>query len=226
MRKLFFWILLFTILETSLWAKYFYAQGPKDKKVIALTFDDGPGPWTLPILDLLDQTQVKATFFMSGDQVAIRPKIAKAVKERGHEIGDHTYSHMNFYAYEKKFGLEKTKEKISEEIQKSKLIIESTLGIKLTLCRMPHGYNKPWMGELANKFKYTFINWTFGEDWHKIPQEQMVKDYIKQIQPGAILLFHDGGKNRKKTLEMLPPIIEEAKKKGYTLVPVGELIGN
>ena len=224
MKKLFSWILLFFMMATPLWSKYFYAQGPKDKKAIAFTFDDGPGKWTIPILDILDKEGVKATFFMNGDQVAIRPKIAQAVKERGHEIGDHTYSHMNFYAYEKKFGLEKTKEKISEEIQKSKLIIESTIKSKLTICRMPHGYNRSWMEEIAKKFNTTFINWTFGEDWHKIPQDQMIKDYTKAIHPGAILLFHDGGKNRKKTLDSLPPIIQAAQKKGYTIVPVSELI--
>src|SRR3989338_6449032 len=78
----------------------FYTDGLKTKKTIALTFDDGPGTFTPMVLDILDQYKIKATFFMNGDQVQIRPQIAKEVIRRGHEVGDHTWSHMNFYAYE------------------------------------------------------------------------------------------------------------------------------
>ncbi len=224
MKRIIYLITLFFMMGNSLSANFFYAQGPKEKKAIALTFDDGPGPWTTPILDILDKEGVKGTFFMNGDQVAMRPKIAKMVQEKGHAIGDHTYSHMNFYAYEKKNGLEKTKEKISEEIEKSKSILEKVLGKKITLCRMPHGYNKLWLEELSKKFNYTFINWTFGEDWQPVSQEKMAQEYIQQIKPGAILLFHDGGKNRKKTQLSLPAIIQAAKNKGYQIVTVSELL--
>ncbi|MBI3013165.1 MAG: polysaccharide deacetylase family protein [Elusimicrobia bacterium] len=191
---------------------------------MALTFDDGPGEWTRPVLDLLDRYGIKATFFMNGDQVQMRPQIAKEVAKRGHEVGEHTYSHKNFYSLEKRLGVEKTKQAIQEEMSQSKEILLKTLGFEPKLCRMPHGYLRPWLGEVAKGFNYTLVNWTFGEDWLPIPKEKMAADYIRQIRPGAILLFHDGGKKRNKTLEILPLIIEEAKKKGLSLVTVSEII--
>lgn len=203
----------------------FHSDGSPQKQQIALTFDDGPGgTFTTKVLEVLDQHQVKATFFMNGDQVMIRPQIAKEVAAKGHEIADHTYSHANFYAYFKKNGMEKTREKALDEMKKSKAAIEKHLGVTPKLCRMPNGFHKPWMKEVAKEQGYALVNWTFGEDWLNIPQEKMTADYLKHVRPGAILLFHDGGNRREKTVAMLPLIIEEAKKKNLEIVTVGELL--
>ena len=202
----------------------FHADGNKHKQAVALTFDDGPGIYTRQILDILDQYHVKATFFMNGDQAAIRPQIAQEVLKRGHEIGDHTYSHVNFYAYEKKNGLEKTKEKIRDEIRKSKSIIEKTTGISLQICRMPNGYNRSWLGAVAKEFNYVLVNWTFGEDWTNVSEQKMSQDYIAHLRPGSILLMHDGGKNRKKTVDDLPKIIQAAKDKNLSFLTISEII--
>jgi peptidoglycan/xylan/chitin deacetylase (PgdA/CDA1 family) len=204
----------------------FFADGGKGKAAIALTFDDGPGEFTPRVLEILDRYQVKATFFMNGDQVEKRPEVAREVKKRGHEIGEHTYSHMNFYAYEKKRGVEKTREKIREEMARSKAAIEKTLGLSPRFCRMPHGYHRSWLGGIAKEFGYVLVNWTFGEDWHDIPEEKMTEDYLRQVRKGAILLFHDGGKNREKTLKIVPRVIEAARKKGLALATVGEILSD
>ena len=161
---------------------------------------------------------------MNGDQIDLRPQIAKEVLKRGHEIGDHTYSHINFYAYEKKFGLEKTKTKIREEIVKSRERIVKATGAAPILCRMPHGYNRSWIGGVAKEFGYCLVNWTFGEDWLPIPQEKMESDYIRYLRSGSILLFHDGGKNRKKTISILPVISKRAQDQGFSILKVSEII--
>jgi len=219
--------LLFIFLAFS-WAAVvpgsFQADGPKSKKAIALTFDDGPGLFTAQVLDVLDQYKVKATFFMNGDQVQIRPQMALEVVRRGHQVGDHTWSHRNFYSFEKNHGTEKTRSAVREEIRKSKELIESTLKISLKLCRMPHGYHRPWMKEVAKEYGYALVNWTFGEDWLKISEEKMIEDYLAQVRPGAILLFHDGGKDREKTLKILPKVIEKSRERGLKIVTVGELL--
>lgn len=202
----------------------FFADGNKSKKAIALTFDDGPGEFTPKILEILDRYKIKATFFMNGDQVALRPQLAKEVLKRGHEIGEHTYSHINFYAFEKKSGLEKTKAKIREEIRKSKEMIQKTTGVSPILCRMPHGYHRSWLSEIAREFNYVLVNWTFGEDWQNLSEESMISHYIQHIQPGAILLLHDGGKNRQKTIAALPQIIERARQKNFSFLTVSEMI--
>lgn len=202
----------------------FHADGVKSRKAIALTFDDGPGPFTMRVLDILDQHQVKATFFMNGDQAAIRPEIAKEVLKRGHEIGEHTWSHANFYAYEKKNGVEKTKEKAREEMKLSKRVIEKTLGISPRVCRMPNGFHRSWLKEIAKEFGYGLVNWTFGEDWLSLPEEKMRKDYIAQVRAGSILLFHDGGKDRSKTVNILPQIIQAAQSRGFALQTVSQIL--
>ena len=202
----------------------FYADGPRNKPAIALTFDDGPGEFTLRVLEILDRYKIKATFFMNGDQVEIRPQIAKEVLKRGHEIGDHTYSHVNFYVYGKVHSPDKTKDKIKEEMKRSREVLQKTLGIAPRICRMPHGFHKPWMKGIAKDFGTALVNWTYGEDWKNIPEGEMAEDYIRALKPGAILLFHDGGKNRSKTLNILPKVIEKARAKNLSLVTVSELL--
>lgn len=214
----------FSFLYAAVVPGSFQADGPKTKKAVALTFDDGPGLFTGQVLDVLDQYKVKATFFMNGDQVHVRPQMAQDVVKRGHEVGDHTWSHTNFYHFEKKNGMEKTREAIREEIRKSKELIESTLKISLKLCRMPHGYHRPWMKEVAKEYGYALVNWTFGEDWLKITEEKMAEEYLYKVRPGAILLFHDGGKGREKTVKIVPKVIEKARERGLKVVTVSELL--
>lgn len=202
----------------------FQADGPKTKRAVSLTFDDGPGENTRKVMDILEKQGVKATFFMNGDQVAIRPAIAKEVLSRGHEIADHTYSHANFYAFEKKQGADKTRELARSEMKKSREAIEKATGFSPVLCRMPNGYHRPWLKDVAKEFNYALVNWTFGQDWLNVPEEKMAEGYVKALRPGSILLFHDGGRNRQKTLNILPKVIAEAQKKNLAIVPVGELL--
>jgi len=202
----------------------FHADGPKSKKAIALTFDDGPGPYTTRILEVLAKHNVKATFFMSSEQVKYRKKLARKVAAEGHEIGDHTWGHVNFSEYEKLHGVEKTRHEVRRRITKSKGIIEETLEIKIRLCRMPHGYHRAWLKDVAGDFGYALVNWSFGEDWHKIPEEKMTADYLSAVKPGAILLFHDGGVRRDKTINIVDKVIENAREKGLQVIPAGELL--
>lgn len=197
----------------------FFSDGPA-KNEIALTFDDGPGPSTEKILDILKRYEIKATFFMEGSQMDIRPAIARKVISEGNEVGSHLYSHPNFYYY-KKQDFEKL---MSEEIEKTEKTFEKTGFSRTNLIRMPHGYVKPWVKEIAKQKGYVLINWTFGCDWKKMPADELAEVYINKIRPGAIFLMHDGGKNRQALLEALPKIIEEIKKRGYKLVTVSELL--
>ena len=217
-------LMSFSFLWAAVVPGTFQADGPRTKKAIALTFDDGPGLFTERVLELLDKHKVKATFFMNGDQVRLRPQLAREVAKRVHEVGDHTWSHMNFYAFEKKNGVEKTREKAREEIRKSKIEIEKTCGVKATILRMPNGYQRPWMKAVAKEFGYALVNWTFGEDWLKMPEEKMTAEYLAQVRPGAIFLFHDGGKGREKTLNIVPKLIEKAREKGLAVVTVSGLL--
>ncbi|MCX5778370.1 MAG: polysaccharide deacetylase family protein [Elusimicrobia bacterium] len=199
----------------------FYAQGSGDKKIVALSFDDGPGPYTARVLAILKEHAVQATFFMEGQQAQSRPQFVAAVKDGGHEIGNHTYSHINYYAYKK----QDKEQVLTREILQAEQAIMRTTGVKPHLLRMPNGYSKGWARELVAQQGYEMVNWSFGCDWKKIPAAELYAVYAKNIHPGAIFLMHDGGKNRQTTVDMLPKLIDEIKRQGYDIVTVGQLLG-
>ncbi|MDR3306091.1 MAG: polysaccharide deacetylase family protein [Endomicrobium sp.] len=200
-------------------AKIFYANGSPDIKKVALTFDDGPGKATKRILEILKEKNVKATFFMLGVRVENDTETAKDVIAAGHEIGSHTYGHVNFYAY-------KSADKINKmeiEILQAKKIIKDKLGIDAYLMRFPYGYSKPEGLEVARKQGYYVINWSFGMDWENVSAREMRKRYKQAVKNGAIFLMHDLPKN-DKILSFLGDFIEEIRAEGYEIVTVSELL--
>lgn len=215
----------------------FFASGPTDKKQIALTFDDGPGPHTPRFLELLKEQNVRATFFFSGDQVSIRPAIAKQVADAGHEIGDHTWSHVNYAkrlkAIQEEMGappaspeaIAEAKEELLADMRRSQQAIQKATGRTASVCRMPHGIDRSWIKEIAKQAGVVLVNWTFGEDWITKPEEELIAAYTKAIKPGAILLFHDGGSKRDASLRIAEAVVRAAREQGYEIVPVGQLIG-
>ena len=198
----------------------FFANGPRNKKELAFTFDDGPGNYTAQVLTVLKKYNVKATFFMEGDQVEIRPKIAKMVFDDGHEVFSHSYSHPNFYFYKK----DDYRQQLSKEIDKAEKLIIGVTGKKPYVLRMPYGYVRAWVKEVAKEKGYFLVNWTFGCDWKKMNSDQLAQAYIKNIGSGAIFLMHDGGKFRQPTVDALPKIIEEIQKRGFKIIPVAEML--
>jgi peptidoglycan/xylan/chitin deacetylase (PgdA/CDA1 family) len=198
----------------------FVASGPHDKKVVAISFDDGPGGDTDKILALLRQHRARATFFMLGQDAATIPATAKMVAEQGHEVGSHLYSHPNFYAYKKP----DFEDFFRREIDRSEKVFTNIFGKKPSLMRIPHGYVRSWVRTIAREHNYVLVNWTFGCDWEKMTQEQLADAYIKHITPGAIFLMHDGGKTRPRTVYALGKLLEALEAKGYSVVPVGEII--
>jgi peptidoglycan/xylan/chitin deacetylase (PgdA/CDA1 family) len=158
---------------------------------------------------------------MEGQQAQYRPKLAAAVRDGGHEIGNHTYSHINYYAYKKP-----DKEQVLErELREASQYIAQATGVKPHLLRMPNGYAKAWARELAAKQGYVMINWSFGCDWKKMSSAALYDVYAKNIHPGAIFLMHDGGSNRQSTYEALPKLIDEIKRQGYEIVTISQLLG-
>ncbi|MBV9080842.1 MAG: polysaccharide deacetylase family protein [Elusimicrobia bacterium] len=215
----------------------FVTSGPTGAKRIALTFDDGPGPYTEKVMALLDKYNVKATFFMLGEEVQYRGKLAKEVLSRGHEIGSHTFDHKNYLqvyrGIEKKLGgkpaaaqaAEQAKAQLAGEMKKSRQIIEGATGIHLEMLRMPHGVDRPWVKQAAKESGFVLVNWTYGADWLNKSEAELEPGYLKAIKPGAILLLHDGGSHRDKTLVITEAVLKAAKEKGYEVVPLSALIG-
>jgi len=191
---------------------------PTDK-VVALTFDDGPGPKnTAQVLEILKKNNIKATFFMVGEMVQAFPKIAKQVADDGHVIGNHTWHHW----YRRMDTATAAK-----EIDRTADIIYKTTGEKTTLFRPPGGYLNNGLVAYAKNNHYAVMMWSgeSGDAERRSPQVPgMVKNVIKGTKPGGIILMHDGGGNRAKTVKALPQMIADLKAEGYRFVTIPELL--
>jgi len=198
--------------ETFLW------KVDTKEKVVFLTFDDGPGKYTEDILKLLKKYNIKATFFMLGETVKYYPETVKKVYKEGHTIASHTYYHNNYYQLQKKLSIDKCKKKLDEELKMTENEINKILPqVKIKFLRMPNGYYRSWVKDVVKKYGYKIVNWTFGCDWYNYTEKEMFEKYKNALQPGCIYLFHDGGKNRTKTINVLQQVIEYCIAKGYKI---------
>ncbi len=190
-----------------------------NEKVIALTFDDGPSPKnTAQVLAILQKHHVKATFFMIGQMVKYFPQVAKQVAADGDVIGNHTWHHSYRHV---------DVVTAANELNTTADIIYQTTGVKTTLFRPPGGFLNNGLADYAKSQKYTLIMWSevSGDAERPSPQvSKMVNNVLKNAKPGAIVLMHDGGGNRSRTVQALPQIIDGLKAQGYRFVTIPELL--
>lgn len=182
-------------------------------KLIALTFDDGPNGQMMPaFLDYLKEENVKATFFVIGNFVATYKNVVKRAYDEGHEIGNHSYSHVDL--------TELTKDQMLAEVEKCQVEVELVTGERPKFFRPPFLKVNDLMNEnidLPYASGYTINDGTEGT----IADDRYYKT-ITQAHDGAIMLLHCGSHN-DETLEALKKIIPELRAKGYEFVTVSEL---
>jgi peptidoglycan-N-acetylglucosamine deacetylase len=197
----------------------YQAKLKPNQKVIALTFDDGPEPKnTGKVLDILRQNHIKATFFMVGQMVQTYPQLAKKVVSDGHSVGNHTWHH--WYR-----PMDATT--AASEVNRTADIIYKTTGAKTALFRPPGGYLNNGLAAYAKNHQQAVMMWSVvsGDADRRQPQApRLVKNVLKGAKPGAIVLMHDGGGNRTKTVKALPQIISGLKAQGYRFVTLPELL--
>lgn len=186
------------------------------EKAIALTFDDGPWPTsTDQILEVLKQNNIKATFFWVGRYLQTYPEIGKKVAAAGHAIGNHTWNHQ-YFKY--------NQDTASREIDRTSALIEKLTGIKTSMFRPPAGILNNGLVDYAQKQKYVAVMWSVDSmDW-RTSTPSVLDNVLNQASAGGIVLMHDGGGNRSKTVEALPKMIAELRKRGYKFVTVPELL--
>jgi cellulose synthase/poly-beta-1,6-N-acetylglucosamine synthase-like glycosyltransferase/peptidoglycan/xylan/chitin deacetylase (PgdA/CDA1 family)/spore germination protein YaaH len=207
--------------------------------LIALTFDDGPDAnWTPRILDILKQENVPATFFIIGENGQANPALVRRIVGEGHDLGNHTYTHPN---------MGEIPGRISDlELNATERLIESLTGRSTRLFRPPYfGDAEPQTPEevepvvRAEQFGYITVglridpdDWKLREDDGRLKTaDDIVGETIKgamETNPdarGEIVLLHDGGGDRSRTVEALPRIIKELRARGYRFVTVSELAG-
>lgn len=187
------------------------------KKIVALTFDDGPDPrYTPEILNILKKNKIKATFFDIGSKMKQYPLIVKRQVKEGHLIGNHTYTHPDLIVES-----EKT---VYKELEETEKIIENETGLRTYLFRPPKGLLDSNIFNSVQNLGYKIILWGVGVENHslKTPQ-QLANRVIANTYPGTIILAHDGRLDRTKTVAAVKIIISKLKKKGYKFVTLKEM---
>lgn len=191
---------------------------PTDQKAVAFTFDDGPNPqYTPQVLDIFRQASGKATFFMLGNPMEKYPEIVQAVHEQGHEIGNHTYSHSFLTKLEEQECL--------DEILKMQALITETTGSKPAVLRPPYFDCNEKVAALAGSLDYMLIGAVNGgaRDWEQPGVQHIIDATLEQVEPGSILLFHDGFGDRSHTIEAVRQLVKTLSGDGYQLVTVSTL---
>jgi peptidoglycan/xylan/chitin deacetylase (PgdA/CDA1 family) len=193
------------------------AKLPPEKKVIALTFDDGPWPnTTAKVLDILKKNRIKSTFFVVGQNVKNYPDLTKQIVADGHIIANHTwhhwYHHMNAQA-------------AAYEVANTGDIIYQTTGVRTSLFRPPGGIMNNGVAAYAKNNKYAVIMWSADSmDYSRPAVPRLMNNIFREAKPGGIVLMHDGGGDRSHTVKALPEIISRFRKQGYEFVTVPELL--
>lgn len=187
-----------------------------NKKVIALTFDDAPTEYVKDVLQILDEKNVKATFFVIGQQIEKYPDTTKEIVQKGHELGNHSYSHKRMVLKWPKF--------IDDEIKKTnKLIKDSGYSGEIHF-RPPNGkklFFLPWY--LANHNMKT-IMWDVEPDTYGDSEEFLINYVVENSNPGSIILMHPFCQSCQNDRNALGKIIDKLQSKGYQFVTISELL--
>ena len=220
----------YLIPQSQVFGKVYYKASPQ-KKVVALTFDDGPSePYTSEILDVLKKRNVTATFFIIGSNAEIYQNTLKRIVAEGHVIGDHTYSHLEPHAI--------TTQGCHDAVRAQAAIYNIT-GLKTKLYRPPFGRKTPWEINCIKKHGMNEIMWTtprllighqteFGTD----SSDAIANTIINKAKPGDILLLHDSFGtchdtalcSKEKVVRATEKVVTSLQEQGYTFVTIPELL--
>jgi peptidoglycan/xylan/chitin deacetylase (PgdA/CDA1 family) len=203
------------------------------QKVIALTFDDGPGEYTPEVLALLGRYGIKATFFLLGQNVAAAPDTARAIVRAGHAIGNHTFSHPRLSRV--------SLLRVAGELRQCQRMIRQVTGTRPHIMRPPQAAQTLGSYVVARMLGYTTVHWSAsGDDWLDDPAAVIAERVLRKATPGGIILLHDSlqplatageaepeyerRRDRTPTITALPIIIQQLQREGYQFVTIPQLL--
>ena len=189
-------------------------RGNQQKPMVALLINVAWGNEYIPeILKVLNDHQTKATFFLDGSWVKKNPDLVTLIKEEGHEIGNHAYSHPNLK--------QRSKDETMEELKKTNDVIKETIDVKPKWFAPPSGSFNPVTVHVADQLDMKTILWTVDTvDWKKPSPSEMVRRVVLKVDNGSMVLMHP----TKPVAEGLKTMISDIKEKGYQLGTVSDLI--
>lgn len=193
-------------------AAHIQGNAQEEKKKVALTFDDGPHPqYTPEMLDVLQTCNVKATFFLLGQEVERYPEIVKQIQEGGHLIGNHSYKHEQLSKL--------TMEQACAQVSRTNELICDITGTYPSYVRPPFG---DWHEKLDCQVNMVEVLWDVDTlDWSSQNHADIVNKVLKNVQENDIILMHDG---YETSVTAAKEIIETLQKQGYEFVTVDEIL--
>jgi peptidoglycan/xylan/chitin deacetylase (PgdA/CDA1 family) len=196
-------------------------HGPRSRPALALTFDDGPSEGTPAILDILDRHRVPATFFQIGANVDRLPEVARAVKDAGHEIGNHSYSHPLFCFRSPRF--------MEDDLRRAQEAIGHHTSWTPKWFRPPFGVRWFGLGAAQRRLHLAGVMWTvIGYDW-SLGAEEVIERMLRGAAKGAILCLHDGrelqtrpdtGVTQEAVRRLVPMLLDQ----GYRFETISQLL--
>ncbi len=189
-------------------------EAVRREKTVALTFDDGPhGEKTLELLKVLSDDRVKASFFVVGKQVAFNRQVLRRIRDMGHTIANHSYTHPNL--------TELSPAAARDEYAACSELIRDVTGQTPRFCRPPGGRTNAAVERAGREAGLQTVYWTVNSrDYTDLPPEEIARKVAALVRPGGVVLLHGGV---TATIEALPAIIRDLRKKGYRFVTLDEL---
>lgn len=182
-------------------------------KTIALTFDDGPGPYTEKLLDILDKYDAKATFFLIGSKVSARANTLRRMQARGHQLGNHSWSHPELPKL--------SVDQIVGEIDRTNEAIRQATGVKPSILRPPYGAVNGVVLEQLRLRNMSSILWSVDtRDWADRNSQIVCSRAVAGARPGAVILMHD---IHQTSVNAVPCILSSLKQQGYSFVTIQRL---
>jgi peptidoglycan/xylan/chitin deacetylase (PgdA/CDA1 family) len=187
-------------------------RGPSGSRGVAITFDDGPHPrWTPRVLEILRQQGATATFFVVGRKAEEYPEVVRAIVERGHAVGLHSYSHDRLFAL-------RSERRVRDDLERG-------IGHRPALFRPPIGHTNPIVARVADALDLTVVGWTVGgRDGIASAQPGAVAARIERdLRDGAIVLLHDSperGDREPAAVKALPAVLAAIEARGLRVVPL------
>ena len=196
----------------------YISRGSARGKLVALTFDDGPGPITPALMGELRRLRAPATFFQVADLVHSNPGVARRTQDRPFAVGSHTISHP--YLSRLPFDAQR------REIEGGAAAIEATRGRYPKLFRPPYGHWNDDTVKAVKRARMLMVFWSVSSrDWLISDPDALARRVIRLTRPGGIVLMHDfGGVTREPTLQAVPIIVRGLRRKGYRFVTVPRLL--
>lgn len=188
------------------------------RKVVALTFDDGPDPVRTPaLLDVLAEANAPATFFLLGDAVEMHPEVVTRMAVEGHELGNHTYCHRYLPLARSR--------SVERELAKTDRAIADATGLVPRVARPPWGGRSPWTVRAFTRLAKRLVLWDVNSyDWKGKPAAEVVERVLERTRPGSIILMHEARDGGEETIEAVRQLIPALRARGFELVTVSGAI--